>query len=77
MLAVRPWAPFQIILIPVDIPLWVLMIGYIAYDSYRLNSNESTIGHSAHLGGSAFGILFYSLFLRKYGGLSTLLRWRR
>ncbi|RYP64667.1 hypothetical protein DL769_006575 [Monosporascus sp. CRB-8-3] len=65
----RPWASFGFMFIPVPIPLWALMAGYIAYDSYRLNSEGSTIGHAAHLGGSGFGVLFYVVFLRRYGGV--------
>ncbi|KAK7743368.1 hypothetical protein SLS62_010642 [Diatrype stigma] len=74
MACMRPMASFGIILIPVGIPLSLLMVGYIAYDSYRLNSEESNVGHSAHLGGSAFGVVFYMLFLRKYGGVWNMLR---
>ena len=72
---VRPWAPFQLMFIPVGIPLWGLVIAYIAYDSYRLNSEESSIGHAAHLGGSAFGVAWYALAFRgKYGGVLNALK---
>lgn len=74
MACMRPMASFGIILIPIGIPLSLLMVGYIAYDSYRLNSEKSNVGHSAHLGGSAFGVLFYMLFLRKYGGVWSMLK---
>ncbi|KAL7625632.1 hypothetical protein AAE478_004852 [Parahypoxylon ruwenzoriense] len=69
-----PFAPFQLMFIPVGIPLFVLTLGYIAYDSYWLNSEHSNIGHAAHLGGAAFGVCYYALVMRKYGGASHL--WR-
>lgn len=74
MACMRPTASFGIIFIPIGIPLSLLMVGYIAYDTYRLDSEESNVGHAAHLGGSAFGVLFYTLFLRKYGGVWNMLR---
>ncbi|KAI1414204.1 hypothetical protein F5Y13DRAFT_18259 [Hypoxylon sp. FL1857] len=60
MACIVPNQPFNILFIPVGIPLWVLMVGYITYDSYGLSHPEkSNIGHAAHLGGAAFGVLYY------------------
>ncbi|CAJ2508047.1 Uu.00g092330.m01.CDS01 [Anthostomella pinea] len=70
-----PFAPFQIFFIPIAIPLWVLSLGYVAYDTYRLNSVNSKVGHAAHLGGAAFGVLFYMLRLRKLGGVPDVFRY--
>ncbi|KAI0379856.1 hypothetical protein F5Y04DRAFT_258490 [Hypomontagnella monticulosa] len=74
MACMMPYAQFQLMFIPVNIPLWVLSLGYIACDMYQLNSEKSGIGHAAHLGGAGFGILFYAVWLRKFGGVAAL--WR-
>ena len=51
-------------------PLWVLTCGFFALDySLMKSSGDSRVGHSAHLGGAAFGFLYYSVFLRRYGGI--------
>lgn len=60
---INPFALFQIFPIPIAIPLWVLIPGYWFYDSYYLNSSGQ-IGHAAHLGGLAFGLLYGALAFR-------------
>ena len=71
-----PFAPMQLFFIPVSIPLWAVALLYTAVDSYYVNSN-SPIGHAAHLGGSVFGLAYYGLALRRFGGISRLLSGRR
>ncbi|KAI0840302.1 hypothetical protein F5Y06DRAFT_253740 [Hypoxylon sp. FL0890] len=67
MACMMPKQRFNVFFIPVGIPLWALMLGYIAYDSYGVRRPEkSNIGHAAHLGGAAFGALFYALRLRRW-----------
>ncbi|KAF2429510.1 hypothetical protein EJ08DRAFT_650353 [Tothia fuscella] len=51
----------------VPMPMWVFGVGTIVYDTYFLGGNTG-IGHSAHLGGAAFGVLYYFLRLRKFKG---------
>lgn len=68
-----PVAPIYLMFIPVPIPLFVVTIGYVAYDTYNLDSKTSRIGHSAHLGGFAFGVLYYFLSLRRFGGVWHML----
>lgn len=68
-----PFAPMNLMLIPIPIPLWAITAGYFALDSYYLNS-DSKVGHSAHLGGAVFGAVFYFLMLRNKGGIWTMLR---
>ena len=63
-----PFASMFILPIPVPIPLWLVTIGYAAFDIYGLDSG-SRIGHSAHLGGSIYGALYYFANLRRYGGV--------
>ncbi|CAE7176883.1 hypothetical protein P3342_008267 [Pyrenophora teres f. teres] len=48
----------------IPMPLWALVTGYAVYDGYYLNSVESRIGHAGHLGGLAFGLLYYVARLR-------------
>lgn len=52
----------------VPCPLWVLVAGYAIYDSAMLG-RPSVIGHAAHLGGLGFGVLYYFLRLRRFGGI--------
>lgn len=63
-----PFAPMQIMLIPINIPLWGIAVGYFLIDSYFLNTG-TMIGHAAHMGGAAAGVAYYGLFLRRYGGV--------
>ena len=54
----------------VPMPLCVLTGGFLALDYYLMGSGgASRVGHSAHLGGAAFGFLYYTVFLRRYGGI--------
>jgi membrane associated rhomboid family serine protease len=48
----------------VPMPLWALVGGYLLYDGYFLNSENTRIAHSGHLGGVAFGAVYYLLRLR-------------
>ncbi|KAI1139054.1 hypothetical protein F5Y05DRAFT_412918 [Hypoxylon sp. FL0543] len=67
MACMMPKQRFYVFFIPIGIPLWALMLGYIAYDSYGLNHfQKSGVGHAAHLGGAAYGALFYALRLRRW-----------
>ena len=53
-----------------SMPLWVMTGSFLALDYYMMESEAlSRVGHSAHLGGAAFGFLYYTVFLRKYGGV--------
>lgn len=52
----------------VPVPLWLLMGGYFFYDAYYLNRMDR-VGHAGHLGGLGFGVLYYMLRLRGFGGL--------
>jgi membrane associated rhomboid family serine protease len=48
----------------IPVPLWGLVAGYAIYDGYYLNENKSRISHSGHLGGLAFGLVYYLARLR-------------
>lgn len=53
----------------IPLPLWSVIAGYFAFDAYYLNSENTRIGHAGHLGGLAFGVLYYVLALRGFGGV--------
>ncbi|KAI5856217.1 hypothetical protein GGS23DRAFT_589047 [Durotheca rogersii] len=74
MACMVPLMPFRVFFLPIDIPLWMLTLGYIGYDSYSLKAENTKVGHAGHLGGAAFGVLFYTIALRRFGGVSDL--WR-
>ncbi|KAF2399963.1 hypothetical protein EJ06DRAFT_41178 [Trichodelitschia bisporula] len=49
----------------IPMPMWFFGLATILYDTYFMGSTSSMIGHDAHLGGAAFGYLFYVLKLRR------------
>lgn len=53
----------------IPVPLWVLVPAYFIYDAYYLNAVDSRVAHAGHIGGSIFGVVFYALVLRRYGGV--------
>ena len=46
-------------------PLWALMLGFVAYDGYYMNDSNSRIAHAGHLGGAAFGAMYFLLRMRR------------
>ncbi|EON66968.1 hypothetical protein W97_06084 [Coniosporium apollinis CBS 100218] len=52
----------------VPVPLWALIGGYFVFDSFYLDRGGN-VAHAGHLGGLAFGVAFYLLRLRRFGGL--------
>jgi membrane associated rhomboid family serine protease len=48
----------------IPVPLWALSAGYLVYDSFFLNK-KSNVGHAGHLGGMAFGFLYYFASIRR------------
>ncbi|KIY02458.1 uncharacterized protein Z520_02597 [Fonsecaea multimorphosa CBS 102226] len=57
-----------------SLPAWWLMLVYIAYDTWNLDDLSAEVAHAAHLGGAAFGAVFYFLALR--GGTALPFSWR-
>lgn len=54
----------------VPMPLWTATVGYFLIDSYAMRSGKETgVGHAAHIGGGVFGVVYYLVFLRRYGGI--------
>lgn len=74
-LAAACLTPFKrIMLFVFPMPMWAAAAIYVAADLYFLDTPESRVGHSAHLGGAAFGAAYYLVFLRRFGGISHMLR---
>jgi membrane associated rhomboid family serine protease len=61
------------ILIPIGIPMFMVTGGFVALDWFYLNKND-LVGRSAHLGGAVFGAVYYLAFLRRFGGVSHMVR---
>lgn len=61
-IAVDPTVGIYIFLIPIAIPGWIFGIGYLAYSVYGMRSQLGNVGHDAHLGGAAIGLLLAILF---------------
>jgi len=61
----------------IPLPLWVLIGGYFVLDSYYLDRPGTKIAHSGHLGGLAFGLVYYFLRLRRFGGIASFVRHSR
>ncbi len=68
------------------IPVWLFVVGMVLLDGFSLlgaasnRSPDSRIAWSAHLGGAAFGFVYYKLQLRLTGWLSSgwpARSWRR
>ena len=58
----------------IPVPLWVILAGYVAVDTFYLDNTQSRTGHAAHLGGAAFGAAYSALVLRRYGGVFAMVR---
>jgi membrane associated rhomboid family serine protease len=61
------------ILIPIGIPMFIWTGGYVVLDLFYLGQND-LVGRSAHLGGALFGVVYYLAFLRRFGGISHMVR---
>lgn len=62
--------------IPISIPYWGVVAGFVGYDMYRLYQEKTSgqkhvnwmgsyTGYAAHLGGAVFGAAFYFVALRR------------
>lgn len=68
-----PFAPMNLMFIPIRIPLWAMTLAYAAVDIYYLDNASSRVGHAGHLGGSIFGLVYYFAYLRRMGGIWPML----
>ncbi|MFV0419581.1 MAG: rhomboid family intramembrane serine protease [Dysgonomonas sp.] len=61
-IAVDPTVGIYIFLIPIAIPGWIFGIAYLGYSVYGMRSQIGNVGHDAHLGGAAVGLLLAIIF---------------
>ncbi|KAI1261757.1 hypothetical protein F5Y18DRAFT_400372 [Xylariaceae sp. FL1019] len=75
MMAV-PRLPMNLMFIPIPVAYRTLVLGFLGWDMYKLyeqrtsgrhkeNWHGSFVGYAAHLGGAAFGAVFYALSMRR------------
>ncbi|PID68651.1 MAG: rhomboid family intramembrane serine protease [Flavobacteriia bacterium] len=58
----NPFSKLYIMFIPVPIPAIVVGIGYLLYSVYGMKKGMGNIGHAAHLGGAAMGLLMTLIY---------------
>ena len=61
-IALNPHIGIHFFFIPIAIPGWIFGILYILYSIYGMRTAQGNIGHDAHLGGAAIGLLITVLF---------------
>lgn len=61
-IAIEPNMGIYMFLIPIAIPGWIFGIAYLGYSIYGMQSGHGNIGHDAHLGGAAIGLIMAILF---------------
>lgn len=61
-IAIEPNMGIYIFFIPIAIPGWIFGLAYLAYSIYGMQTNQGNIGHDAHLGGAAIGLILAILF---------------
>lgn len=64
--ALCPWSVVRVY--GFDLPTWLALGGFLAWDVLLLPSEISNIGHSAHIGGGIAGFM-YASSLRFLGGI--------
>ncbi|KAH8670823.1 hypothetical protein BX600DRAFT_457603 [Xylariales sp. PMI_506] len=62
----RPQTMVSVPLLPKPVPMWMYTLAYLSYTLVGMElKDRSQVGHAAHLGGMAFGAVFYLLFSRR------------
>lgn len=56
-IAAEPNIGINIMFIPIDIPGWIFGIIYLLFSIYGMRNSVGNIGHDAHMGGAAVGLL--------------------
>lgn len=82
MALTRPWMQVSLMFIPIPVSLPIVWGLFTAWDFYNLHmarqngdspsASGSVVGYAAHLGGSAFGALYWLVRLRPVFGGMTL-----
>lgn len=82
-----PLLPMQVFFIPIDVSYRMVVGGFLAWDLYHLYEERSRgdrkpgwtgsyVGYAAHLGGAAFGAVFYLVAMRR-GRMMPQIKMRR
>lgn len=58
----NPMASLYLMFIPIPIPAIVVGIGYLLYSVYGMQKGLGNIGHAAHLGGAAMGLIMSIIY---------------
>lgn len=62
-IAINPHIGIGIIFIPVFVPAWIFGIVYLGLSIYGMRNQYGNIGHEAHLGGAAVGLLISAVYM--------------
>jgi membrane associated rhomboid family serine protease len=57
-----PDMPIGFFLIPIKLPGWIFGIIYLGFSIYGMLKNVGNIGHDAHMGGAAVGLIMTVAF---------------
>lgn len=73
-------APFANVVVnsTVSMPQWMWTLVAICIEVIGMadeNAGRTNVGHQAHLAGFTWGMIYYALFLRGYGGIWYSIRW--
>ncbi len=61
-IAIDPTIGIYFFFIPIPIPGWIFGLVYLGYSVYGMQTRQGNIGHDAHLGGAAIGLIMAILF---------------
>lgn len=62
VIAVAPHISLHIMFIPIGIPAWIFGVGYLCFSIYGMRNQYGNIGHEAHLGGAAVGLIMAIMY---------------
>lgn len=57
VIVIEPHLPIRFFFIPINIPAWMFGSGYLIFSIYAMRKQLGNIGHEAHLGGAAVGLI--------------------
>lgn len=65
-IAIYPKMSLYMFFIPVPIPGWIFGVAYLGFSIYGMLKSVGNIGHDAHMGGAAVGIIMTVMFGPEY-----------
>ena len=68
----QPRIPVSFIFLPIPIPGYIFALIYLAFSWYMAKRGGDNIGHSAHLYGALFGVLYVVLAGKAFSGANVL-----